>query len=89
MLDDVVKFLIKFFEKNIDNFFAGTSRFWDNFLVRVATTRAMRFIIEESNDGEVVLQSWVLPVILLLSALTVLSIVLVRRLQSKRKNLNT
>ena len=89
MLDDVVKFFIKFFEKNIDNFLVGTSRFWDNFLVRVATIRAMRFLIEESEDGEVVLQSWVLPAILLVSAFAVLSILLMRRLDSKRKNLTT
>ena len=89
MVDDVVKFLIKFFEKNIDNFLEGTSKFLDNFLVRVAAIRAMRFLIEESEDGEVVLQSWVLPAILLVSAFAVLSILLMRRLDSKRKNLKT
>ena len=89
MRDDVVKFFVKFFEKNIDNLLVGTSRFWENFLARVATISATRFLIEKSEDGEVVLQSWVIPAVLLVSVFTVLSLVLVRRLDSKRKNLTT
>ncbi len=89
MLDDIVKFLIKLFEKNIDNFLVGTSRFWDNFLARVATINAIRFLIEESEDGEEVLQSWVIPAMLLVIAFIGLGIALMRRLDSKRKNLTS
>ena len=83
MLDDVVKFFVKFFEKNIDNLLVGTSRFWDNFLARVATISAIRFLTQKSEDGEVVLQSWVIPTVLLVIAFIGLGVVLMRRLDAK------